>query len=95
MTDHDEDARTRLTRRGTAWLCATCALLVAATALGVAALVTDLPDVLAWTWLVVIALGVAAATVTSVVVGRDTGVSAPRTLGRALLAPVRFLLELV
>lgn len=63
MTERDSGAHDRLTRPGAAWLRATFVLLVAATALGVAA--------------------------------RGTGVSVPRTLGRALLAPFGFVLELV
>jgi VIT1/CCC1 family predicted Fe2+/Mn2+ transporter len=81
-------------RRGAIWLLVTGVLLVSSAALGAVGLVADLPAPLGWAWVVLACLGAAAATVTTVVVARSTGVSVPRTLGRALLAPVRFLLQL-
>lgn len=81
-------------RRGTRWLLVTLVLLVAAAAVGGAELVVGVPVALAWAGVVLVVLGMTAAVVTTVVVSRDTGTSVPRTLGRALLAPFRFLLEL-
>lgn len=81
-------------RRALGWLLATGALLAAAAALGLLDLVGALPAGAAWAWAGSAVAGAAAAVVTTVVAARDSDTSVPRTIGRALLAPVRFLLEL-
>jgi len=91
-TDRTPDDRP--SRRALGWLLATGALLVAAAALGVLDLAGALPAGAAWAWAGLLVAGAAAAVVTTVVAARDSGASVPRTIGRALLAPVRFLLEL-
>jgi hypothetical protein len=90
----DGTPRDTPSRRTRSWLLATGALLVAAAVLGVLDLVAVLPAAAAWAWVALAGSGAATAAVTTVVAARDSGVSVPRTLGRALLAPVRFLLEL-
>lgn len=81
-------------RRTRSWLLVTGALLVAAAVLGVLDLVAVLPAAAGWAWVALAVPGAATAAVTTVVAARARGTSVPRTLGRALLAPVRFLLEL-
>ncbi|WP_147795208.1 hypothetical protein [Cellulomonas sp. Y8] len=84
----------RPSRRALGWLLVAGALMVAAAAIGVLDLVGTLPAGAVWAWAALVVAGAASAGAAAVVAARDSGASVARTIGRALLAPVRFLLEL-
>lgn len=89
------DREPRMTRRSLPWGLAGLGLALVASALGTWATVGNPPGAVIGGLVASVAAGMTCFVVAAVLRARAEGVSTLRVIGRVLLAPVRFLFELV